>query len=763
MASRRKPARPRKAAPSRSRAARTALAAAATPPAAESRTLRLRGQPVTKATMPAVESIGVVSRARVQLGAARAAGGPVDVPIRQSDVACLEYSNGFRQWLRVDDLHREFGARASRGSDEGSIWEVDPKVAPEVGEDAAKRGLGGLVIEALEVFGVDLKQKTAMSLSQWYERRQLQGNAPGLYRVGLDETLTLTPVTDRLPSNRSGQPLLVFMHGTASSMSGSFASLWNPSNKAGAIARKALKERYGRHVYAFEHRTLTVSPIDNAAELVEEFVPDDAELHLVTHSRGGLIADLLCLAQRVAGRNDPLQPGTLDHLFAGDRTLGVMLGLGRRDSTESAKAYAIERSRLDELLATLKRRRPRVTRLVRVACPARGTTLASGRLDRWLSVIQHFAPDMLGDALDFLLAVVQERTDPRSLPGLEAMMPGSALVRLLNHPDLRTAADLSVIAGDIEGDSFWGKLKLAMADWFYASDHDLVVNTGSMYGGLQRTAGAARFFLDEGRDVSHFHYFANERTVRMLQEGLLRADGALGGFRPIVEAKHEAPAWREAVARSATRGPRPVVIVLPGTMGSELLLGSDCKWLDFLDLARGGLEDIGIEARRVVPGNLLDDFYGDFLAFLSSTHEVVPFAYDWRLSLAALADQLASVVEARLAQCESHRQPLRIAAHSMGGLVTRMMMARHRRLWERLRALPGSRFIMFGTPNAGSYEAVRWITGRNPTLGKLALLDVTHDRDELLRIDGEHRDRDGEQSSTEKSRKMRMNPVGEVL
>ncbi|MCG3146489.1 MAG: hypothetical protein HONDAALG_04582 [Gammaproteobacteria bacterium] len=686
------------------------------------------------APAPHAESIEIVSRGRVQLGAARAAAGAVDVSIRQDDVACLEYSNGFRQWLRVDDLHREFGTRASRGGDEEGIWEVDPSVRAEAGDGAVQRGVGGLVVEALEVFGVDLKRKTAVGLSQWFERRQLHGNAPGIYRVGLGDALSLEAVTGRLPATGPGQPLLLLVHGTASSAAGSFASLWNPSNKAGAALRKALQGRYGRHVYAFEHRSLTVSPIDNAAELVEKFLPEDAELHLVTHSRGGLIADLLCLAQRVQGRNDPLQPGALDRLFGRDRTLGAMLGLGRRDSAEAAKAYAVERARLLELIEALKRRRPRVTRLVRVACPARGTTLASGRLDRWLSVIQHFASEMIGDALDFLLAVVQERTDPRSLPGLEAMMPGSALIRLLNHPDLRTAADLSVIAGDIEGDSFWGKLKLVMADWFYASDHDLVVNTGSMYGGLQRTPGAGRFFLDQGREVSHFHYFANERTVRMLQEGLLRADGALAGFRPIAEARPETPAWREAVARSAQRGPRPVVIVLPGTMGSELLLGSDCKWLDYLDLARGGLEDIGIEARRVVPGNLLDDFYGEFLAYLTGTHEVVPFAYDWRLSVATLADQLAPLVEARLTQCEGHRQPLRIAAHSMGGLVTRMMLARHRRLWERLRALPGSRFVMFGTPNAGSYEAVRWITGRNPTLGKLALLDITHDRDELLQI-----------------------------
>jgi hypothetical protein len=78
------------------------------------------------------------------------------------------------------------------------------------------------------------------------------------------------------------------------------------------------------------------------------------------------------------------------------------------------------------------------------------------------------------EPLDLLLAVVKERTDPRSLPGLESMMPGSALTRLLNHGNLRTDADLTVIAGDSEGGrcgiaSNWpwltGSTKVSMIWW----------------------------------------------------------------------------------------------------------------------------------------------------------------------------------------------------------------------------------------------------------------------------------------------------------
>jgi hypothetical protein len=48
---------------------------------------------------------------------------------------------------------------------------------------------------------------------------------------------------------------------------------------------------------------------------------------------------------------------------------------------------------------------------------------------------------VLGEIYDavqaMVLAVVKERTNPRVIPGLEAMIPGSPVIKILNRPGLK--------------------------------------------------------------------------------------------------------------------------------------------------------------------------------------------------------------------------------------------------------------------------------------------------------------------------------------
>jgi hypothetical protein len=718
-------------------------------------TLRAVEEGSAQALVLSGEDVVLRSARRVRVGAATrdAAGAAARIDVRPDDAVCVEYENGVRLWMRADDLLRERGHRAVTRGNEAPAWEID--TAPRVGglrDDAAastERGIVGLGIKVLEFFGVDVAAKSARVIGEKFELRQLKlpaGTAPGLFRVSLGDEPAMTRIDDAAGPKTvaAGRPVLVFLHGTMSSLKGSFEALWSPAgdegSQAAAALRAAMRQRYGREVYAFEHRTLSHSPIRNALELARE-LPVGAQLHLVSHSRGGLVGELMCLG----GRNqadDPLRAELLGQLFAADRTVAEQLGLGALDG-EDAKArdaaYAEDRALLADLVKTLDERRIQVQRFVRVACPARGTTLASGRLDRWLSVINFLTGDgLIGGTADFLLAVIQQRTDPRTLPGIEAMMPGSALTRLLHLPQLTTSADLSVICGDVQGKGLFGQLKILALDWFYGSDHDLVVNTGSMLGGIARSGSAARYRRDEGDQVNHFRYFTNRKSIGWLSDALAREDGSDAGFASLAEAPHEEPRWRSAVraSRSVTT-PRPIAVVVPGTMGSSLSARDRGVWLEYFALMKGGLADIGIGEPDVRPTDLLDDFYGPLIEHLTRTHRVEIFPYDWRHSVREAAQQLALRLEGLLPEAERTRQPVHIVAHSMGGLVARAMIAdggAGAQAWRRISALPGSRLLMLGTPNLGSHEAVRWLTGTNPTQAKLALLDFTRGTNGVIDI-----------------------------
>ena len=67
-----------------------------------------------------------------------------------------------------------------------------------------------------------------------------------------------------------------------------------------SVARGYRQEAAGeicRRIIAFDHPTLSVSPADNAIEVLAA-LPGGARLHIVTHSRGGMIGELLCWPER---------------------------------------------------------------------------------------------------------------------------------------------------------------------------------------------------------------------------------------------------------------------------------------------------------------------------------------------------------------------------------------------------------------------------------------------------------------------------------
>lgn len=665
----------------------------------------------------------------------------------------VEMEGGITLWLHPASLYRDFGVQRTRGAapaGKEDVWEIAPAISrrgavrggtaeqrirqitvyrwdrtsPDaLGPPAKGRAQRGLTDAGIGI-GLDVgagmvARRIASPVGRAVERHQLEDNEPGLYHVELGNDPQMTPASEFL----SDGPILLFLHGTMSSFKGSFSDLWDSKNGAGTEARSQFTRRYG-HAYAWEHYTLTESPIENALELAGE-LPKGARLHLVSHSRGGLVGDLLCLGQRVEGE-ETLTVNQIKELFE-----SYAKG---HSSSKQRETWAAQAKQLCKLIEILEEKQITVERFVRVACPAMGTTLASGKLDRWLSIVK-FLNDLVlpyNFPLKLLIALIAEHDDPTQLPGLEAMMPNSPLVWLINIPSLQVKADLSVIAGDTEGKGPFGWLKELMLDQFFEDECDIIVNTGAMFGGLKRVGGG-RFYLDSGTKVNHFSYFTNDVTVRMLAAGLLRSDSSEAGFRPLSAAPEKKPA--RVILRRAPQGPLPVVFVLPGIMGSSLEVDGDQIWLAKLRLMLGKFGKLDID-RDVTPKEPFKDYYGELIELLHETHRVVPFPYDWRRSMLKAGGALAQKVNDELDTIEQQgtNQPVRILAHSMGGLVARAMIAQRPDVWRRMTAHEGGRLIMLGTPNGGSYEIVRLLTGYATTLQQLALLDCTRNWKQLLDV-----------------------------
>ena len=328
----------------------------------------------------------------------------------------------------------------------------------------------------------------------------------------------------------------------------------------------------------------------------------------------------------------------------------------------------------------------------------------------------------------FLLAAVKTRTDPRAVPGLEAMLPGSLLTAVLNRPGVEVASDLSVISGDIEGDSWLGKLALKVGDWFYGGDHDLVVDTVAMYGGLARKDGA-RFFFDKGGEVSHFNYFTNRKTIDPLLAGLRGEDREQAGFLNARAAGRDRPARlrppRGCQAAGRVRRARPHGLASRGRGRPGLdrsrrhRLGPPGRARD-----RSARQSRGGGAGG--PGLWRPDR-------ISERHRTkscrMPMTGDGRCGTRRLS--LADRIAERLTPTA---EPVRIVGHSAGGLLALAAFALRPQLWREFTAKPGCRLLLLGTPWHGSLAAARALLGEERLVACLALLDIQRDEEELLRI-----------------------------
>ncbi|MEM7187006.1 MAG: CHAT domain-containing protein, partial [Bacteroidota bacterium] len=653
--------------------------------------------------------------------------------------------------------------------DDGTVWMVDStsmhevfsEVDPAVPSDLNRGGdptefeipstisapsggdrsiIGKIAVKLLKVFAKKGVEHGIGKLARKFEDSALLNNIPddsplwdkldkdefldhgaAVFRVNEDFEYDL--FTDK----RASKPYFLFIHGTNSDTFGAFEDLKNTD------AWSAIHKKYGRNVIAFQHRTLTESPLTNVAKLVE-MLPDKAELHMITHSRGGLVGDIL---NRYSSSSDE------DKKVVGFNDQHLALLEEEGDDNDEVTNRADDIANIKHLNKVFEKKEINVTKYIRVACPGAGTKLASKRLDVVLNVFGNLiGATTVGSVFKELLSVaVQTKDNVDVLPGLESMNPDSPFLKVLNDPSDHLAIDgspLAVVSGNSQVSLTGRGLLVILGKLFFWQRNDLVVNTDSMYLGAKRD-GDIQYFFDEGNEVNHVKYFENNQTVKAIHLAILTEIGKpIPGFNAIKQ--YEVPASDRALLEhgelyppnTPPSGDKPIAIILPGIMGSNLEKEDRELWLHYGRILKGGLTDLAyapsnkIEARSVVKTS-----YNKLFEHLSAQYDVTVFPFDWRKPLTESADELNAKIADLL---NNYQQPIKLIGHSMGGVLVRDFILKHPATWQELNKRKGFRLLFLGSPLGGSHRILTVLFGEDAIIKKLSKLDLFHSKRRLLEM-----------------------------
>jgi len=170
------------------------------------------------------------------------------------------------------------------------------------------------------------------------------------------------------------------------------------------------------------------------------------------------------------------------------------------------------------------------------------------------------------------------------------------------------------------------------------------------------------------------------------------------------------------------------IVFVPGIMGSELFSGSGEKlWPPKPLETQFGYDRVdkllGDDVRHggIIENVMCFDFYGSLLTQFADLgfqqngtgKRLYPFPYDWRLDLERTAERLADELGA--ADTDG-AQEIHLVAHSMGGLVSRLVLETrtyaNRPWFGKIKT-----FIALATPHQGAPLALARVLGLDSTLG----------------------------------------------
>lgn len=624
-------------------------------------------------------------------------------------------------WLGDNETLRElFPLNFKRSGDGDELFLPD-----EISVDAQNRGVISKVgIKLLKIFS---KKEVAFpivrELATNLENKQLSIDGVDFQHVGAGVLLSCSSsfVLKRASNIDASKPHLLFLHGTGSSTLGSFLDMkdsedWN----------RLVQSYPGDAMLAFQHRTLTCSPLENVLELVKS-LPKGIELDLVSHSRGGLVADTLarfCV------------PGTDSKGFdAYERS--VLLEKDRKKDLEL----------IQEIEKVIKSKNILIRKMVRVACPANGTTLASSRLNLYLNVsfnLLGLATGLVGNPIfvafkELVMASVESKDNTSVLPGLESMNPKSPFVEVLNFQgtEIKIQAPLYIVGGSSELSLQWKSLVVLVGKFFFLGKNDLVVDTESMYWGGVRVEGKVAAYIEKNGLIDHLKYFKTDSTREAICVGLESDGTSIPRKFQLVSKSRQAQIDRGilgieggAYKRDKVGGKRPIAILLPGIMGSNIQVGEHQIWINYFRFLKGELTRLDyVNSKEAVKADsLIGTSYRGLGKNLERSYDVVTFEFDWRSPLPVTAQRLNDKIQELL----TFNQTIKIIGHSMGGVLVRDFAMFYPSTWKQLNQTPGFRTLFLGSPLGGSYRIPYVLFGQDDIIQLLGKIDIRNSTKGLL-------------------------------
>ena len=570
--------------------------------------------------------------------------------------------------------------------------------------------LSAIKNKRLDVIRGKLLDKTAEVIGKKLDER-LMAN-PGLFKIDQSFDLQKAAILPR-------EKHLLLIHGTFSSIQGSFDNLaqniWSQ-----------LYDNYQGRTIGFNHFTVSQSPYRNALDLLKA-LPDEIELDVISTSRGGLVADILA---RCDFRND-MQGFT-------EQEIALVSKHDKRYKSQIA-------SELKDINRIVEVKRIKIGKNIRIACPASGTLLLSKRLDHFLNFFLNSIHKALGGKINvifgalksFLLQIVKSRHNAKSFPGLWAMVPDS-IYQQINNNDFKLANDLICITGDTDiGGGLFQSLKVILTNLYYWTENDFVVDTKAMSRGLYNRNSIYSFHI-EGSDVNHFQYFTQKDSIHAIQQSLTNPAEDLTGFKNIqdVESRRGINTilsiidFKEVQANHVS-GAKPIVVLIPGIMGSNIHHKGNRIWFDHKELRKGGIRTfLNIDERGVEALSALGRIYSRFKEYFETDFDVLIYPFDWRKSLSESTRDF----DKKMTSLMGFEQPISVVSHSMGGLLVRQWKADCPEKWSSFRQADQSKWIMLGTPWRGSYLIMEVLTGHSKRVKQIDRIDDTQDKLELLEV-----------------------------